>query len=341
LRRTIFDPTLNLRSQCSRYSMRLIFVLLILTIVGVGQTSPKRIPPDEAAKHLIDKPSATYPPLAQMARIQGNIILEISINEFGAASVRRLVTGHPMLAPSAIQSVSRWKYHPFEINGKPSAVVTLVMVTFGSPGKANDGAARAEILFQDNFWTAEESAQAALENTDYTSADQQLNKARDLLIPVTDSGRHEFERWHWIISRGRLAMAQQKYDVAEQYYRKAEQIGQSGDKQPPEMAIILGDLGRLFEEEKRYDLAYDYATRSIAVYEQNFNKASSDHLTEREVYGRAIAYQSWMLSKIASLQNDQAETSKHCRTVLDFQTFLKTADHDSFVATCQQATLNP
>ena len=138
--------------------MRLILVALVLALAAFGQTATRRIPPDEAAKHLVKKASAAYPSLAEVARIQGNIILEVSIDESGAASVLRLVTGHPMLAPAAIESANRWKYQPFEVDGKPATVVTLVMVTFGNPGKENDAAARAEMHFQDSFWTLEESA---------------------------------------------------------------------------------------------------------------------------------------------------------------------------------------
>ena len=90
--------------------MRLTLAVLALTLATFGQITPKRIPPDEAAKHLVKKASATYPPLAEAARIQGNIILEVRIDESGAASVRRLVTGHPMLAPAAIESANRWRY---------------------------------------------------------------------------------------------------------------------------------------------------------------------------------------------------------------------------------------
>jgi tetratricopeptide (TPR) repeat protein len=314
--------------------MRLTFAVLALSLAALGQITPKRIPPDEAAKHLDKKAPATYPPLAEMARIQGHIILEVWIDESGAASVRRLVTGHPMLAPAAIESVNRSRYQPFEEDGKLVTVATLVMVTFGNPGKENDAAARAEMLFQDNFWTAEDSAEAALGQKDYTGAEQQLNKARDVLAPVSDGRWHEPERWQLMISMGRLAMAQKKNEEAEQYYKKALELRQSGDKDAPEIAETLGDLGRLYAEEKRYDLARDHATRSVAIYEKNLKRVGSKAPKAAGVYGRAIASQSWMLSRIASQQNDQTEAAKQCRRVLDFQNFLSAADHDSFVSAC-------
>ena len=107
------------------------------------------------------------------------------------------------------------------------------------------------------------------------------------------------------------------------------------------MAVTLADLGRLYSEERRYDLARDYATRSIAVYLKNYKEAGSDSPGAQQVYGRGIAYQSWMLSKIALQQNDHIEAGKQCRVVLDFQSSLGTADHDSFVSACEQASKNP
>src|SRR5258706_930908 len=102
------------------FSMRPILAVLALALAVFGQTTPRRIPPDEAAKHLVKRASATYPPMAAAGRIQGNIILEVSINNSRAASVRRLVTVHPMLAPAAIDSANQCKYRPFEVDGKPA-----------------------------------------------------------------------------------------------------------------------------------------------------------------------------------------------------------------------------
>jgi len=318
------------------YLMRLILVLLALVPPLVGQMASRRISPDEAAKHLIEQPPALYPAMAQAGRIQGHVILEVTIDESGKASVRRLVMGHPLLAPAAIQSVNGWRYRPFEVDGKPAAVVSLAVVTFGAPGKEHGDETRAELLFQNNFWTLEESASVALAKGDFTVAEQQLNKAKDLLAPAGDLARgHESEQWQWTISMGRLAMARQKYDDAEQYYRKAQEFHQS-DKDAPEIAATLAELGKLYAEEKRYDLARDHATRSVAIYKKDFRRVSSGHSGARQVYGRAIANQSWMLSKIAVQQNDKVEAARQCREVLDFETFLDAADHDRFVSACEQ-----
>jgi protein TonB len=72
----------------------------------------------------------TYPPLAQQARIQGVVVLTAMIDRDGNIQNLRLVSGHPMLAPAAIDAVKHWRYKPFLLNGQPVEVETTVTVTF-------------------------------------------------------------------------------------------------------------------------------------------------------------------------------------------------------------------
>jgi len=321
--------------------MRHIVLLLMLTFAAFGQTTPTRVPPDEAAKHLIKKPAPNYPQLAEAAHIQGNVIIEISIDESGSASARRLVSGHPLLAPSAIENIGRWKYQPFDVNGKPAPVITLAMVNFGNPGASHNAEDHAEVLFQHDFWTAEESAQGSLGKAEYAQAEQQLTKAQDVLSLVTNGPRHMPERWQWTIAMGQLRAGQQKYGDAEQYFKTALTLRETDDKDSPEAARTLAYLGNLYAEEKQYFLARENATHSVTIFQKNFKKVGSGNTSARQSYGRAIAYQSWMLSTLALQQNNKMEAAKQCRVVLDFQSFLSANDHDSFLATCQRAIANP
>jgi tetratricopeptide (TPR) repeat protein len=120
-----------------------------------------------------------------------------------------------------------------------------------------------------------------MEKPDYTAAEQQLNRARDVLGLVNDPRLHAPERWQWMLSMGRLAMMQKKYDEAEQYYKKALELRQSGDKDAAEMAVTLAELGKLHAERKRFDLARDEAARSLAIYQKNFKKVASPQVRVR------------------------------------------------------------
>lgn len=82
---------------------------------------------------LIRKVSPTYPPLARQARIQGTVILQAQISKDGSIQNLQLISGHPMLAPAAIEAVKQWKYKPYLLNGEPVEIQTQVTVKFKMP----------------------------------------------------------------------------------------------------------------------------------------------------------------------------------------------------------------
>jgi protein TonB len=83
---------------------------------------------------LTRKVNPNYPPLARQARIQGTVILQAEISITGDIQNLRLISGHPMLAPAAIEAVKQWKYKPYLLNGEPVEVETTVQVNFTLAG---------------------------------------------------------------------------------------------------------------------------------------------------------------------------------------------------------------
>src|SRR5438309_2452401 len=83
---------------------------------------------------LVRKVQPNYPPLARQARIQGNVVLQAEISKDGSIENLRLVSGHPMLAPAAIEAVKQWRYKPYFLNGEPVEVETQVTVNFTLSG---------------------------------------------------------------------------------------------------------------------------------------------------------------------------------------------------------------
>src|SRR5579883_2413389 len=83
---------------------------------------------------LIKKVQPAYPPLARQARIQGTVLLQAEISKDGTIENLRLISGHPMLAPAAIEAVKQWRYKPYMLNGEPVAVETQVQVNFTLSG---------------------------------------------------------------------------------------------------------------------------------------------------------------------------------------------------------------
>jgi protein TonB len=83
---------------------------------------------------LIRKIQPAYPPLARQARIQGTVLLQAEISRDGTIENLRLISGHPMLAPAAIEAVKQWRYKPYILNGEPVEVETQITVNFTLSG---------------------------------------------------------------------------------------------------------------------------------------------------------------------------------------------------------------
>jgi protein TonB len=83
----------------------------------------------QAAK-LVKQPRPVYPPLAKQARIQGTVRFTAIIGKDGTIQNLQLVSGHPLLVPSAQDAVRQWVYQPTLLNGEPVEVVTQIDVNF-------------------------------------------------------------------------------------------------------------------------------------------------------------------------------------------------------------------
>lgn len=79
---------------------------------------------------LIREVRPVYPPLARQARIQGVVKLNAVLSREGAVQSLRLVSGHPLLAPAALDAVRQWLYEPTLLNGQAVEVILAVDVNF-------------------------------------------------------------------------------------------------------------------------------------------------------------------------------------------------------------------
>jgi protein TonB len=82
------------------------------------------------AANLIRKVTPQYPPLAKQARVQGTVKFQAIIGKDGTIQNLQLLSGHPLLVPSATDAVKQWLYRPTLLNGEPVEVVTQIDVNF-------------------------------------------------------------------------------------------------------------------------------------------------------------------------------------------------------------------
>jgi periplasmic protein TonB len=79
---------------------------------------------------LVHKILPTYPPLARAARLQGQVVLQAMISRQGTIENLRVLSGHAMLVPAAIDAVRQWRYRPYILNSEPVEVETQITVNF-------------------------------------------------------------------------------------------------------------------------------------------------------------------------------------------------------------------
>ena len=105
-----------------------------VAVPKVATTQRVRVSQGVSNGLLIRKVQPAYPPLARQARIQGQVLLQAQISKDGTIENLQLISGHPMLAPAAIEAVKQWRYKPYMLNGEPVAVDTQVVVNFTLSG---------------------------------------------------------------------------------------------------------------------------------------------------------------------------------------------------------------
>jgi len=91
---------------------------------------PVRIGGQVQAPALLKRVEPIYPSIAQMAAIDGIVILDAIIDEHGRVQSLKVLRGHPLLAKAATDAVQQWEYEPLKLNGRPTAFELSVSLWF-------------------------------------------------------------------------------------------------------------------------------------------------------------------------------------------------------------------
>jgi periplasmic protein TonB len=83
---------------------------------------PLKISDKEMKKLFVKRVSPEYPALAQSARIIGRCKVRIVIGTDGSLRDLKLVYGHPILAPAAMDAARKSQYRAYVVEGKPVEV---------------------------------------------------------------------------------------------------------------------------------------------------------------------------------------------------------------------------
>ena len=133
---------------------RLAAALSVALCCAISATSAaaQKIDPPKRIKNV----EPIYPPSAQSARVQGDVVIEARIGPDGKVSDAKVVTSIPLLDDAALAAVRQWEYTPAVVDGTPVAVVMTVTVHFSLQEAPPAAGSSSEPLVLDrsgNDWT--------------------------------------------------------------------------------------------------------------------------------------------------------------------------------------------
>ena len=200
----------------------------------LGQT---RLAAEEADKLVTKRPAAQYPAEASLARIQGLVLLDITVSETGSVIAAKLIYGHPLLVDAAVGAAKRRVYRPYLADGKPTAFVTVAGMSFfvDSQNDREQDRSRRYLTLRDNCLKATEGHK-------WTEAESVCSGA--LWIVGQMAGHDGIEKIDATDNVGFVYLHQQRFDKASEYFSRALVIAQHGpEKAQAELGYVCRNLG--------------------------------------------------------------------------------------------------
>jgi protein TonB len=79
---------------------------------------------------LVSSVLPVYPQIAQAAGVQGDVVLQVSVEKSGNVSAAKVLSGPAMLRNAALDAVKQWKYEPSMLDGQAVATQMTVRILF-------------------------------------------------------------------------------------------------------------------------------------------------------------------------------------------------------------------
>jgi TonB family protein len=89
-----------------------------------------RVGRDIRAPHKVKDSPPIYPAEALDAKVQGMVLLDVTVDVTGRVTDERVLRSIPLLDHAALDAVKQWEYEPALFNGQPVPVAIVVTVNF-------------------------------------------------------------------------------------------------------------------------------------------------------------------------------------------------------------------
>jgi TonB family protein len=270
--------------------MRLVLASLCISLLGQISfaqitSNPYTVSESDARQHLLQHEEALYPPIAKAARVQGDVLIGLVINEGGQVASEKVVSGPAMLQQAALDAVKKWRFTPFQVNGVPTLAATTLTIPFhiDKPGEGHtaeqDKAAQA-------WFPLSDKCRSALKAPNVQDAIDRCKEALDMSYKAGDlNSSDQLGRVESLQQYGRALVLGHKAPEAMEQENMAIQEAKKCLKETDQefampfywRAIAEANLGQV-----------DAAVTDFAFSEETHRKAIT-HLPEmKEIYSKYL-----------------------------------------------------
>jgi TonB family protein len=95
----------------------------------------------------IKKVAPAYPVPAKAAGAQGQVQVNVTVDESGNVSAAEVVSGHPLLRDAALEAARQWKFRPTQLGGDAVKVQGLLTFNFTLQGKKAEAPEPGQVAF--------------------------------------------------------------------------------------------------------------------------------------------------------------------------------------------------
>lgn len=96
----------------------------------VAGSQPIKVTSNVLQGKAIERRTPSYPPLARQIRLHGDVAVEIIISPQGQVESARVISGHPMFVPYALEAARGWRFQPTLLNGVAVRVTGVITFVF-------------------------------------------------------------------------------------------------------------------------------------------------------------------------------------------------------------------
>jgi TonB family protein len=93
-------------------------------------TAPERISEEVASHLLAERVEPQYPEGARLQRVQGAVVLDLTVGKNGTVQALHPLSGDPELAQAASAAVRQWRFKALLRDGEPTSFKTRMTVSF-------------------------------------------------------------------------------------------------------------------------------------------------------------------------------------------------------------------